>query len=96
MILFENIFDLSACKNLTGHHWVLIDYHSIAHSNWSVFQQYFSFSKDGGKDKQLNWLKELNQIRNITHHAEKWPANKEQVAKVEIHKKVMENFPSQY
>lgn len=76
---------------------VLIDYHSIAHSNWSIFQQYFSFSKDGGKDKQLNWLKELNQIRNITHHAEKWPANKEQVAKVrEIYKKVMERFPSHY
>ena len=73
---------------------VLIDYYSIAHSNWAIFKKYFSFTKDGGKDKQLAWLKELNRIRNITHHAEKWPANKEEVAKVrEIHSNVMKQFP---
>ncbi len=74
---------------------VLIDYHTIAKDNWNLFKPYFSFSKDGGKDKQLYWLKELNKIRNITHHAEKWPANKEQVAKVrEIHSNVMTQFPA--
>ena len=74
---------------------VLIDYHSIAHSNWDIFKKYFSFTKDGGKDKQLDWLKELNTIRNITHHAEKWPASKEEVAKVrEIYSNVMKQFPT--
>ncbi len=71
----------------------LIDYHAIAWHNWDLFKEFFSFSKDGGKDKQLKWLKDLNTIRQTTHHEEKWPALKEQVAFVrEYHDKVMEKF----
>ncbi|MCI5140569.1 MAG: DGQHR domain-containing protein [Candidatus Electrothrix sp. ATG1] len=72
----------------------LIDYHSIAMSNWQgCFQGSFSFTKDGGKDKQLKWIKDLNCIRNITHHPEKWPASKKQVEFVrDIHRKGMERF----
>lgn len=71
----------------------LIDYHSIASSDWELFKDYYSFSKDGGKAKQLDWLVRLNKIRQTTHHEEKWPATKDQVAFVrEYHLKVMERF----
>jgi DNA sulfur modification protein DndB len=68
----------------------LIGYKKIAHSNWELFKDYFSFLEKGGKDKQLKWLDDLNPIRNITHHREKWPATKKQVRLVrEIHSKIM-------
>ncbi len=71
----------------------LIDLHKIAFKNWDIFQKYYSFTKDGGKEKQLKWLVELNDIRNITHHRPKWPATKDQVSKVrEIYVQLMENL----
>jgi DGQHR domain-containing protein len=71
----------------------LIDYQSIAHVNWDLFEIPFSRSKEGGKEKKLKWVKELSTIRNITHHVEKWPAMKDQVAFVkDVHKHVIENF----
>ncbi len=71
----------------------LIDYHSIASQDWNFFQEYFAIGKDGGKKKKLDWLVKLNDIRNITHHPEKWPAEKEQVELVrKIHKHIMEKF----
>ncbi|MDZ7833533.1 MAG: DGQHR domain-containing protein [Desulfobacterales bacterium] len=71
----------------------LIDYKTIASANWNLFKKYFSFTSDGGKDKQLKWLVDLNEIRNITHHTEKWPVTKEQADFVRgIHAKVMDQF----
>lgn len=72
----------------------LIDYKTIAAFRWEeLFKKYYSFSKDGGKEKQLNWIVDLNKIRTITHHREKWPATKDQVSFVrDIHKKVIEKF----
>ncbi len=71
----------------------LIDYHVIADRNWEVFKDSFSLSNAHGKKKQLEWLKELNTIRNITHHVEKWPATKEQVAFVRrMYAEVMKRF----
>lgn len=70
-----------------------IDYYAIAYHDWELFQDYFSFSKDGGKDKQLKWVKDLNKIRQTTHHPEKWPALKEQVAMVrEYYMKVIGKY----
>lgn len=70
-----------------------IDYFAIASHDWDLFQDYYSFSKDGGKEKQLKWVKDLNKIRQTTHHPEKWPALKEQVALVrEYHTKVMGKY----
>ena len=72
---------------------LLKDYHSIAHKNWLLFQPYFTIDKDGGKDKKLEWVKELSNIRNITHHREKWPAEKGQVNFVrKVHKHVLDKF----
>lgn len=71
----------------------LIDYKTIAAYCWDILKDYYSFSKDGGKEKQLKWVVDLNQVRTITHHREKWPATKDQVAYVrEIFSKVMKNF----
>ena len=71
----------------------LIDYHTIAHKNWALFQNNFAIDDDGGKDKKLEWVKKLSGIRNITHHPEKWPAQKDQVKFIrKIHKHVVEKF----
>ena len=39
--------------------------------NWSLFEIGIAFTKDGGKDKKLSWIKDLNKIRYTTHHVEK-------------------------
>ncbi len=72
----------------------LVDYKTIAAFRWEeLFKKYYSFTKDGGKEKQLKWLVDLNKIRTITHHREKWPATKDQVTYVrEIHAKVIDQF----
>lgn len=71
----------------------IIDYHTIAMKNWDTLGAAFSIDNTGGKTKQLEWLKDLNTIRNITHHAEKWPADKEQVKFVrKVHQLVMERM----
>jgi len=71
-----------------------LDYLAIAADNWKdCFDKPFSFSSSGNKDVKLSWLKSLNTIRNITHHEEKWPATKDQVAFVrDLHRKAMERF----
>jgi DGQHR domain-containing protein len=71
----------------------LIDYYSIVAHNWSLFESDFAFTKDGGKDKKLSWIKDLNKIRNKTHHVEKWPLSKDEVELVrEISRKVYARF----
>lgn len=71
----------------------LIDYRAIARANWDLLNKFYSFTKKGGKDEQLKWVVELNKIRNITHHTEKWPASKEQVDFVrDIYGKVKKQF----
>lgn len=70
-----------------------LDYQSIANQDWSLFEEFFTISKDGGKKKKLSWLNNLNEIRNITHHPEKWPAEKEQVKFIrQVYIHVMEKF----
>jgi hypothetical protein len=71
----------------------LIDYYSIIGHNWQFFENEMAFTKDGGKDKKLSWIKDLNKIRNKTHHVEKWPLTKDEVSLVkEIHKKLFERL----
>lgn len=61
--------------------------------DWALFQDYFTINKDGGKKKKLDWMLKLNDIRNITHHPEKWPAEKDQVRLVrKVHKHITEKF----
>jgi len=73
----------------------LIDYYSIAAHNWEIFEEDLAFTKEGGKDKKLSWLKELNKIRNKTHHVEKWPLSKEEVDFVrKVAEEVVKRFSS--
>jgi len=72
----------------------IVDYHTIASKNWKgFFDELFTFDKDGGKDKKLAWILKLNDIRNITHHENKWPATKEEVTFIrDIYKKGLKRF----
>jgi DGQHR domain-containing protein len=57
----------------------LIDYVDILSINWVNFEKDFTIRKGAGKKESLESLKKLNSIRNITHHPEKWPADKSDV-----------------
>lgn len=71
----------------------LINYRDIALLNWDLFSSLFDLGEAKGKTKATLWLVHLNEIRNITHHEEKWPATKEQVRRVrEIHAKLTGKF----
>ena len=89
----SRLHNLSEGEKAIEQYIYLVDLHAIASSDWDLFKDYYSFSKDGGKVKQLEWLIKLNKIRQTTHHGPKWPATKEQVIFVkEYHSKVMERF----
>lgn len=72
----------------------IVDFHTIAYKNWKgFFDELFTFNKDGGKEKKLEWILRLNAIRNITHHETKWPASKEEVMFIrDLYKKATERF----
>ncbi len=72
----------------------LIDYKEYCFATLGrLFEKAFSMTKTGSKEKRLKWLDDLNTIRNITHHREKWPATKDQVKLVrDVHRFVKENF----
>jgi len=74
-------------------YFVLINYRDIALHNWSLFEQYFSLVDRGSKSKRTEWLIRLNEIRNTTHHKEKWPAYKDDVQFIrDIYPKVIGKF----
>jgi DNA sulfur modification protein DndB len=59
--------------------------------NWAEFKEYYSFPERGKRKKsdQIAWIQRLIIARNITHHVEKGPLSKEQVAYVrQIHRLV--------
>jgi DNA sulfur modification protein DndB len=48
----------------------LIDYRTIALSQWTLFQQVIGYGKKTeSKDKQTKWLQEVNEMRNTVAHA---------------------------
>ena len=48
----------------------LIDYRTIAISQWTLFQQILGYGKKSeSKDRQTKWLQEINEMRNIVAHA---------------------------
>lgn len=73
----------------------LIDYHSIFKHNWTELdlEKYFAFTKDGGVEKKLDWIKKLNNVRKITHHPEKWPLEEADIKLVrDIYKNLIERI----
>ena len=48
----------------------LIDYRTIALSQWTIFQKVISQGKKtDSKEKQTKWLQEVNEMRNVVSHA---------------------------
>jgi DNA sulfur modification protein DndB len=48
----------------------LIDYRTIAASQWSLFQKVMSQGKKSeSKEKQTKWLQDVNEMRNVVSHA---------------------------
>ena len=74
----------------------LINYIGICHHNWDLFKTAVSLDARNKDNKKANtkWIKELNDIRNITAHPARGPVNTEQVAFVnECLEKVETFFP---
>ncbi|MBE8232661.1 MAG: DGQHR domain-containing protein [Endozoicomonadaceae bacterium] len=75
----------------------LLDYKTIAaaSSNWSkIYQSYFSLGdQQGDKNKKLNWILQLNDIRKTVSHPERGLLTKEQVDFVkDLHGKLKNNL----
>jgi DNA sulfur modification protein DndB len=47
----------------------LIDYRSIALSNWEMFEPLLAYGKSGNKEKRTGWMAFLNEKRKIVAHA---------------------------
>ena len=74
----------------------LLDYIEICHKNWDLFKDVISLDSPNKQNKTVNtkWIKNLNDIRNITAHPERGVLSKEQVTEInQLHEKVSEYFP---
>ncbi|TBC84251.1 DGQHR domain-containing protein [Rhizobium ruizarguesonis] len=60
----------------------LVNYSDIVlyGNNWDDFKDYYNFYGKGKKETLVRWIAKLNKARTVTHHAEKGPLSKEQVA----------------
>lgn len=61
----------------------LLDYRSIASSNWDSFAPYFAFGSAKGKDNQLAWFSMLSAIRNRIAHPERGTVSEEELGFIE-------------
>ncbi|MBS1164379.1 MAG: hypothetical protein H6R00_404 [Proteobacteria bacterium] len=48
--------------------------------NWEHFKDYYNFYGKGAKATLVRWIGKVNRARTVTHHAEKGPLSKDQVA----------------
>lgn len=48
--------------------------------NWENFKDYYNFYGKGAKATLVRWIGKVNKARTVTHHAEKGPLSKDQVA----------------
>ena len=48
--------------------------------NWDDFKDYYNFYGKGAKATLVRWIWKVNKARTVTHHAEKGPLSKDQVA----------------
>lgn len=52
--------------------------------NWEYFKKYYNFYGKGKKADLIRWIGRINKARTITHHAEKGPLSKDDVAYVRL------------
>ena len=50
--------------------------------NWDLFKDNYNFYGKGSKATLVRWIAKVNRARTVTHHAEKGPLSKDQVAYV--------------
>lgn len=50
--------------------------------NWGLFKDRYNFYGNGPKNSLVRWISKVNKARTVTHHAEKGPLSKDQVAYV--------------
>jgi DGQHR domain-containing protein len=91
----KNQCDLQYNENQGEHErWrylYLINYADIVTTseNWDLFKDYYNFYGKGKKADLVRWIGKVNKARTVTHHAEKGPLSKDQVAFVaEVHELV--------
>lgn len=62
----------------------LVNYAEIVlyQSNWDEFKDFYNFYGKGKRETLIRWIARLNKARTVTHHAEKGPLSKDQVAYV--------------
>lgn len=51
-------------------------------SNWDSFKEFYNFYGKGKRESLIRWISKVNKARTVTHHAEKGPLSKDQVAYV--------------
>lgn len=49
----------------------LIDYRSIVHENWPLFEKTMAQGKTGSKEAKTKWLQAVNDLRQPVMHASK-------------------------
>ncbi|WP_242152976.1 DGQHR domain-containing protein [Sphingomonas sp. BAUL-RG-20F-R05-02] len=62
-----------------------IDYLGIVlhEGNWELFKDRYNFYGKGAKASLIRWIARVNKARTVTHHAEKGPLSRDEVAYVE-------------
>jgi DGQHR domain-containing protein len=78
------------CNDDNGAHekwryFTFIDYADIVvfQDNWNLFKDNYNFYGKGKKAELVRWIVKVNKARQVTHHSEKGPLSKDQVAYVE-------------
>lgn len=62
-------------------------------SNWDDFKDHYNFYGKGKRETLIRWIAKVNKARTVTHHAEKGPLSKDQVAYVtRVHELVKEHI----
>jgi DGQHR domain-containing protein len=73
----------------------LINYSEIVlyEDNWEMFKDFYNFYGKGKKADLIRWIPKINKARQITHHAEKGPLSRDQVAFVRrVHELVVRHI----
>jgi DGQHR domain-containing protein len=61
--------------------------------NWELFKDHYNFYGKGPKASLVRWITKVNKARTVTHHAEKGPLSKDQVAYVtKVHELVVRHI----
>jgi DGQHR domain-containing protein len=58
-------------KGKKEHYLNLIQFRTIAESNWDLFQDTLAFGKSGNKHVKTEWMQKLNEMRNVVMHPAK-------------------------